>query len=384
MNKTIAWTLLALMACDDTTGMDDSDPGASDTAQTEDTDDTIDRPVYPGPSASEFSYWIAEAPLSLGIDTTPSGGHVLLQDARGLSASAIFDVFTGEVTDLTRPNGVLGYTITDDGAMVGGNLGKNDTSRPATWTAGEGWSTVEGGFVDGCGGDSIYANDGTGTIFAGLGVEPSEEFACDFFPAVWEGKARIPTQVEGRINAMLPDRTAYGFMNAGGMSNRSPMWMDKWGDAHLIAGDATGEFSAIRSDGLAAGQLLDEEIGVWNGFLWTMEGGLEDLGPWPAEPGFWNLNVLDICRPDMVIGFNMYLGLPNDQRTSMNFQGEWFWFDEFLAEQGLSTDDWRLMSLNSCSEDGEVISGSAMNLDGETRAIVLQFPDGFWDELAAN
>jgi len=394
MNRMIRASLtLMLMACGDP---EDTDQG-TDTAIGEDTDYEIERPVYPDPEVAEITLETYGMPYNKAIIMSPSGGHIVLQDTKYKTATAILNLHDGTITEIPSEEryGTLGMSITDDGAEVGGWLVKEEGEMPGLWTAETGWQALEGEPISGCGSSSIFAGDGIGMDWGGLSVNTS----CEYRPAIWtNGQVdRWGTKV-GRINAMLPGGPYFGFYEGGGITSRSPAVFTRSRDIELIAGSQSGEFSAVHSDGTAIGVVYADGDKPGGAFTWSRAEGMHMHGFWPlhdkdgnltdnpdeAVDAAWSMNVMDICRPDMFVGFSMSPEYPPQQVPFINFQGQFQEFDDFLADQGIDTRGNATISINTCSESGNVIGGTVLAEDGMELAFVLQFPADFWENTTLN
>lgn len=321
-----------------------------------------------------------------------SGGAYDMSD----DGSVVVGLYNGEIALWTVDGGLVPIAIGDfnntpfvsisgDGTTVAASL-ENPISaiyEAAKWTEADGWEYLGGLPGGGGSGTSISSSwgiNGDGSIMAGLGWQDAgTAVAMQWTAAGGAGLIQTPNGESSRASGVSADGSVivgwYGGWEGDVFWDRRPTrWVDG-GAEDVFMGHIRGEGINTNADGsMIVGQALQPDS--WNptAFKYTDADGVTDLGLLVPDPYGTALSIAnDVSEDGTVVGWSGddwawdpagisqgAVWLPDG--TGMSAQA-------YLESMGVTVElppggpmgDWRIRSVMSISDDGSILTGTAVS-----------------------
>jgi uncharacterized membrane protein len=313
---------------------------------------------------------------------TANGGIALLQDFVSPTNDVYFyDTASGELT-LETNTGDFEHPVTGiagDGSRIVGFYGM--PIGAALWSQAEGWTSLGSVFDAGCSPDEGggWAIDDDGHVAVGLLWDECNATAFRWTDASDAGVFTILDNLTGydagsnRASVVSGDgQTIAGFCQTP-MLDRTPAVWHADGTGFLLdqLQVAPGEVLSISADGTTMAGILNLE-----GFVWTQDGGMIDIGKFPGSLD------TDSTYPNAIAANGqLVFGGCGDafnegvQAFVWTVDGGMRNLQDIVTDGGLSVPDGYVLSnVIAASRDGTLLLGSSVDSRMNTRTFVLRLP----------
>ncbi len=321
------------------------------------------------------------------IDTYPvisisaDGSTAIIVDSlQGTQPVYMYDVGNGTQEQRTETGSPERHVngMADDGTAVIGS--RDEPEIPAVWTEATDWVVLPSPSQGGCDGrlGSGWDLDEDGTVAVGLVWRDD----CDALAARWraEGDAFVlePLEELGEVNRATvtsADGNVAGGFTHSKQGNRTPTIWGPDGRGVLLAPDrldVSGEVLAMSADGTMAVGFLGE-----NGFSWTEDAGLVDIGALD-DPNGQPLTLANAIAADgrLIFGGSGHRVFSTQHAFVWTADAGMRKLGDIATANGLQMRDGYILShVMGASSDGSVVVGFASNPDTHNWiSFVLELP----------
>jgi hypothetical protein len=316
--------------------------------------------------------------LVLPSGITADGTIAALWD-RSTTVVYYYDVNTKQLTNVTMTNDTEApiYGISGDGSRVVGIYGIPYIG--AVWGASSGWVEIGSSYDAGC---DPFESGGFGINFDGTVAVGNLWHGCytDAFRWVDNGDGGVVTVLDKLGSATGSDRGSVvsadgrvvgGFVQTD-VNDRSPaIWQADGSGIRLDLTDyAPGEITAINADGSMAAGIYNLE-----GFYWTLDAGMVDIGKlpnaFPTDSTY--LNAIAANGQLLFGGCGDPGGIP--QAIVWTQDGGMRTLQDIAVAQGLTIPGTFVLSvITGASADGTVLLGQAVDETYTSQAFILKLP----------
>lgn len=247
--------------------------------------------------------------------------------------------------------------ISEDGSTLAFNVLFPDQTRQAAYYSAEDGVVLIPGTQNAtiCGEDfnGVYATNGDGTQFVGLGYYNG----CEFGAFNWtKGDANSvflnDTGAGARANDISSDGGLIGgwIYQPGGYLRLASVWVD--GELEVLS-DRQSEILAVSPSGAKAAGMVET-----GGIYWTAESGAMDIGTLPGDEN-WGARANSVSDNGVVVGMsgNMFFATPRGfvwtEELGMTYAGDYFTLMGVTGHEGLP-----ISNVVAISGDGTTFAGT--------------------------